>query len=114
MANLAFPRAVRLRVKSVFRELNQSGSRLRSPDLIVRYRLNGLAAPRFGLTVSRRVGNAVARNRVKRHLREAIRHHRDGLANVDLVVIAKTSAAKLGHSEFQKQVADLFVQLPAR
>jgi ribonuclease P protein component len=114
MANLAFPRAVRLRIKSVFRELNRSGSRLRSPDLIVRYRLNGLDESRFGLTVSRRVGNAVARNRVKRHLREAIRHHRSGIQSFDIVVIAKTSAARLGHSEFQEQVAQLFAKLPAR
>lgn len=111
MANWAFPRTVRLRTKAVFRELNRSGSRLRSADLVVRYRINGLSHSRYGLTVSRRVGNAVARNRVKRQLREAIRHHRHGIEGFDLVVIAKTSAAQLTHIEFQEQVSDIFAEL---
>jgi ribonuclease P protein component len=52
--------------------------------------------PRLGVTASRKVGNAVVRNRVKRRIREWFR--RDGrtlVAGLDLVVIARPSAAGL-------------------
>jgi ribonuclease P protein component len=54
-------------------------------------------ASRFGITVSRRVGNAVVRNRVKRWLREVIRHHWRSLEGEwDVVIIARPKAAEAG------------------
>ena len=50
----------------------------------------------MGLTVSRKVGNAVVRNRVKRRLREWFRHSSARAAGpVDWVVIARPPAAAL-------------------
>lgn len=46
-------------------------------------------AARLGITVTRRVGGAVRRNRIKRLVREWFRHRRRGLRGRDLVVIAK-------------------------
>ncbi len=48
---------------------------------------------RLGLTVSRKVGNAVIRNRAKRRLREVARKV-SGLAGFDVVLIARTAAAE--------------------
>jgi ribonuclease P protein component len=50
---------------------------------------------RLGLAVSRRVGGAVVRNRVKRRVREWFRHRRGLLAGLDLVVTARPAAAAL-------------------
>lgn len=56
--------------------------------------------PRLGLTVGRRVGNAVVRNRVKRRVREWFRASRSGLApSADLVVIGRRGAGALSGRE---------------
>ena len=55
---------------------------------------------RLGVTVSRRVGGAVVRNRVKRRIRAWFRRSRGELAaRTDLVVIARSPAAELGGQE---------------
>ena len=61
---------------------------------------------RLGITASRRVGNAVIRNRVKRRIREWFR--RDGqtlLHGRDLVVIARPSAADLDGAAVHDELA---------
>jgi ribonuclease P protein component len=57
---------------------------------------NDRPGPRFGLAVSRKVGNAVVRNRVKRWIREVLRVDGRGLGGHDVVVIARPAAADAG------------------
>jgi ribonuclease P protein component len=55
---------------------------------------------RLGVTVSKRVGNAVVRNRVKRRIREWFRHSRVGLpGQSEIVVIARRAARDLSSAE---------------
>jgi ribonuclease P protein component len=56
--------------------------------------------PRVGLSVSRRVGNAVERNLVKRLLREAFAVHAERFpASVDLVIVARPDALNLAERQ---------------
>ena len=102
----AFPRAVRLRASADFRRLQREGLRLHVPHLVVRYRFTDRSGPRFGLVVSRKVGNAVVRNRVKRWLREALRREKAGLPGVDVSVIARSSAPRASAAELRQSVAE--------
>lgn len=63
---------------------------------------------RIGLTVSRKVGNAVIRNRVKRRLREIFRRNKSAFPKgTDLVIIARQNAAEATWEELQKEVLAL-------
>jgi len=61
-------------------------------------------ATRFGLVTSRRVGEAVSRNRVRRRLREICRLHRGLLSQGWLIVVlAKPAAARASFSEMREE-----------
>jgi ribonuclease P protein component len=66
------------------------------------------AATRFGVTVSRKVGGAVVRNKVKRWVRETCRRmQRDVPEGLDLVIVARPSAATAGYEPTVLELANL-------
>ena len=70
------------------------------------------APARLGLTVSRRVGGAVVRTRVKRRLREWFRRHRALIPRgKDLVIIARPAAAAAGAEELERELNSAVARL---
>src|SRR3954470_5392600 len=77
----------RIRKQAEFDRVYQARVYAADEVLIVNGQANQLSHPRLGLSVSRKVGNAVTRNRWKRLIREAFRLSRDELPKgLDLVV----------------------------
>jgi ribonuclease P protein component len=86
--------------------VHRSGHRSSDNLFLVGARLNGLGHPRLGLAVGiRAAGGAVARNRVKRRVREYFRHHQHLLPTVDLVVSARPGAARATYAETAESLA---------
>ena len=73
------------------------------------------AQRRLGLAVSKSVGNAVTRNRVKRRLRVLARRYEDALPrNCDIILRAKPSTATASFSQLERQVSRLFSKAGSR
>jgi ribonuclease P protein component len=70
---------------------------------------NGLSFSRYGLSVGRRVGNAVVRNRVKRRLRDILRN-KYIVSGFDIVLLAKASAAATSYQSIDNAVASVLAR----
>jgi ribonuclease P protein component len=92
---------MRLRRRPEFVVVQTEGQKLHGRHLLAmaRKRSDPALSGRLGLTVTKKVGNAVVRNRIKRMLREWMRVHGWVPTGWDLVLVAKESAARQGHLE---------------
>ncbi|MFB6261612.1 MAG: ribonuclease P protein component [Thiohalorhabdaceae bacterium] len=88
----AFPQADRLKRPREFRRVFDGGRKQVGRYFVAFARPNQGHRSRLGLAVSRKVGNAVLRNRLKRLVREEFRRYRAFEAQ-DVVVVARTAAA---------------------
>ena len=95
-----YPKAVRIRQRRDFLRLQRLGSRSHTRHLVVIQRASDGPVSRLGVTASKRVGNAVVRNRIKRIVREVFRNFRADLQQpIDVVIIAKVYANRLTYAK---------------
>jgi ribonuclease P protein component len=73
------------------------------------------AAPRFGFTVTKKLGNAVVRNRIRRRLKEALRLTPDLSAQTgyDYVILAREAALDQAFPALQEELARAFAEIHA-
>ena len=104
-----FGKQLRVRKRNEFLSIQQKGRKRQSPNFVAL--VVAQSAPgdsRIGLTVSRKVGNAVVRNRIKRRLREFFRLHRSELSPAsDFVLVAKRGADRLSHAQLVEELHGL-------
>ena len=96
----------RLRHRKDFDAMFRRGRSWNNSLLVLRTLPNDLPHSRYGIITSKRVGNAVVRNRVRRRLKEVIRSLslREGW---DVVLSAKTSTAGASFQQLRLAVVDL-------
>ena len=116
----AFPKSHRLLRHADFERVYKQGRRHFATHMTVFYLLpekkeqkeHSLSGLRIGFTVSKALGGAVQRNRIKRRLREAVRLN--GLAEniaADVVINPKRSASSVDFGVLQSEIAKAFAMI---
>ena len=101
-ARFGFSRQERLHKRREFLKVYERGDPIHAPHFVLYISENNLSCHRLGVTVSRRVGRPVVRNRVKRRLREIFRKNKEVISrHSDLVVNAKRSAGNCSYTALQ-------------
>ncbi|MCK5913985.1 MAG: ribonuclease P protein component [Desulfuromusa sp.] len=94
-----------------YQRVREVGCKVYTPHFVILISNNSVSLPRLGLTVSRKVGNAVRRNRLKRLLREFFRKNKHLFSlSTDYSVIAKRNAAALSASEIELELSRVFLK----
>lgn len=106
---LPFGADLRLRSKLQFDAVYAGSRRVDDKFFALRVKPNGLAHPRVGLAVAvKTAGNAVARNRLRRLVRESFRLNQHELPAVDVVVSAKFPAREAPATSLRASLATLW------
>ena len=92
-----------------FSSVYKSGKSVADKYFVLYYRRNKLDYSRIGYSVSKKVGNAVVRNRIKRLLKETYRLNFDDFKiGYDFVFIARVRAKDIEYIEVEKSMKKLF------
>jgi ribonuclease P protein component len=90
-----------IRKRRDFELVFKEGISFRSQYLVLYARPNELNINRLGLSVSKKIGKAVIRNRIRRLLKEAVKKlFRDSTVSYDVVIVARKLSAKGGLDDF--------------
>ena len=103
----------RIRKKSDFQALYQKGRSFRSKYFTVIYLDNDLGYPRMSAVSSRKVGDAVRRNRARRRARELFRRNKDSLKTpMDMLVITRAEMVEASWPTLREQYRAFLDSLP--
>ena len=105
------PPRFRVRKRGDFERAYAEGKKVVTPEFALFGRTNGLDHSRLGVTTTKKLGNAVVRNRARRLVREAYRTRRQDLPDGwDLVVVVRAPLLRRNAT----RIGDVLVDAAAR
>jgi len=100
---------LKLRNNRDFRKVYDKGKSISNKYLVMFYIKNGLDYNRVGFSTTKKLGNAVIRNKVKRLIKESFRLNNDNLINgYDIVFLARIRATSASYEDMEKSIINLF------
>ncbi len=101
-----------LRTTQEFHRVYKRGKSVVNRHIVVYYLPNNLGKNRVGISVSKKVGNAVTRNRVKRLIREVYRLNGDGIRQgYDIVFVARVRTNSATFRDIKRAMTALFKKI---
>ncbi len=112
MSLICFPRNHRLITKAEFKNIFDKSHKVNQRYLLALFKPNQKPYARLGLVIGKKVANsAVARNRIKRVIRESFRLTQDKLSGLDIIVIGRHQCDTLNKMELRKGIDRLWENL---
>lgn len=109
--NKTYPSSRRLRKTWEYQHLRKMGCKFNTSHFVLLIAAGLANESRLGITVSRKVGNAVQRNRVKRVIREFFRNYYfSNIEPFDYSVIAKNGAADVTSRKIILELKRVFIK----
>lgn len=107
-----FPKNHRITQRAQFQRAYRFGRRIETPHFVLYYLPNDSGCHRLGITASKKMGNAIQRNRLKRIFREVFRNcPLPGIPNLDIIVNTKKSATTCSYQTMETQFRAIFQSL---
>ncbi len=94
----------RIRKRTEYKAGYAQGRRIPSRSFVLFVTRNTLGRPRLGITVTRRIGGAVKRNRAKRLIREIFRRHKSELMDVDIIVNGRSALPEIEYVRLESEL----------
>lgn len=108
MISFTFKKEERIRRRADFLRISKEGAKYNSPHFRIWICPNQLPYRRLGIVVSKKVGSAVKRNRVKRLIREFFRLHKEEfLKSCDFIIQAKEGADNLTFGQVSAELQEI-------
>ncbi|MGD2029426.1 MAG: ribonuclease P protein component [Desulfobacterales bacterium] len=108
----SFTKADRILKRSEFIEISKFGKKTQNRHFVALFSPSRFQRTRLGVTVSRKVGNATIRNRIKRFSRESFRLNRHIITGYwDINIIAKKKAAELTSKQAFLSLQNIFTSI---
>lgn len=96
-----------------FNSIIKNAKKVSNDGFVIYYRKNNLGKNRFGISVGKKLGNAVFRNKCKRRIRMMTTNYMKNIkkSGVDYVILLRKSGVELTYQQLEKRYLDLFNKL---
>ncbi len=93
-----------------FNDMIKNEKFIKNKDFVIYYRKNNLKYDRFGISVGKKIGNAVIRNKYKRKIRSILDIYRKDYVNFeDYIIIIRNRALNLNYEQLKNSLINLLI-----
>jgi len=99
----------RLRSNEDFKRIYKSGKSYWNRNLVIYVKSNGLEHIRVGFTVTKKIGNSVVRNKIRRRMKEIFRKNFDNIKEgYDIILVPKKNVVDISYQELESAMIHIF------